>query len=97
MDHGYGSPHAHSNRKSCDGFVADLSFDSGAGPSTHHAIGHPLHHAAKRGNPHSFLDRYKRHSAEEQLLEGGSSNVALAISEDSGILTDGDGMGGTLV
>ena len=96
MDQGYGSPHMHANRKSCDGFVADLSFDSSTGQSSHPAVGHPLHFTAKHGNPHSCMDHYKRHSAEEHMLQGGS-NVAPAISEDSGILTDGDGIGGTLV
>ena len=96
MDHGYGSPHAHTNRKSGDVFMPDLSYESSAGQSAHHAVGHPLHQSAKRGNPHFCTDRYRRHSTEEHLLQG-VSNVALAISEDSGILTDGDGIGGTLV
>lgn len=93
MDQGYSSPYIPANRRSGDGFMGDLSYDISSGQPAYDARGHPLHHTAKQGNSPFYLDRYKRHSADEQLLHGISNGPK---SDDSGITTD-DGNGGTLV
>jgi hypothetical protein len=58
------------------------------------ATEHPLHHTAKRGKS---LDKYKRHSTDDNLLNK-ASNLGLGNkSEDSGIIMVDYDDGGTLV
>ena len=93
LDQGYSSPYNPTNRKSGDGFMGELPYDSSAGQPAYDAMGHPLQHSTRHGNPPFYLERFERHSADEQLLHGVSNGPK---SDDSGITTD-DVNGGTLV